>query len=520
MLYSRGRVAVRRLSHAEAENRRIMASDEQRSAAPTAGAAPSSAVGRPAAPRRRRSGPLGRARLAAALASGKLAGSTGRLLRLGGGTSLPGIIARRIDPAVLRKVLGTTDARKIVICGSNGKTTTARMVAAIAREAGQRVTQNRSGSNLLPGVTAVAVNNASLGGQLRTDLLIFEIDEATIPHAVPEIEPDVVIVNNIFRDQLDRYGELYAVARALEAMIRRLPPEAMVILNGDDPLVASFAPDAVAQRMYFGMATDDVGTQVPEHHADTIRCVRCQHDLEYTKVYISHLGAFRCPNCGYARPSLDVAVTHASLAALGASHVELRTPDGPRAFELALPGLHNVYNAAGALAGALALGVDTTGAGRAFASLRPAFGRLEPIQAGDRQIVLAFVKNPTSYNTTLRTVLQQPGQKHILSAHSYAETDGQDFAWLWDVDFEELAPQVASLIASGNKADELAMRFKYAGVPDELVTVIAERPAALDQGLKQAGPGGTLYILAGYTPLMELRRVMDGRGWVPPFWQE
>jgi lipid II isoglutaminyl synthase (glutamine-hydrolysing) len=467
-----------------------------------------------------RRGPVSSARLALALGAGKLAGSTGRMLRVGGGTSLPGIIARRIDPAVLRKVMGATRARKIVICGSNGKTTTARMVAALARGAGLRVTQNRSGSNLLPGVTAVAVNGADLRGRLDADLLIFEIDEATIRYAVPEIQPDAVIIMNLFRDQLDRYGELYAVANALETMIRRLPPEATVALNGDDPLVASFAPDAVARRLYFGMCTDDVGTQVPEHAADTIRCVRCQYDLDYSKVYISHLGAFRCPACGYARPSLDVAVTHARLAALGGSHVALATPTGALEFDLALPGLHNVYNAAGAVAGGIALGLDLAAASQAFAGLKPAFGRLEPITAGDRHIVLAFVKNPTSYNTTLRTILQVPGLKHILSVHSNAPTDGEDFAWLWDVDFEELAPQVASLMASGTKAEELAMRFKYAGVPDERVTTMRERPAALDAALERVGPGGTLYVLAGYTPLMELRRVMDGRGWVAPFWEE
>jgi UDP-N-acetylmuramyl tripeptide synthase len=467
-----------------------------------------------------RRGPISTARLAAALGAGKVVGATGRRLNVGGGTSLPGAIARRIDPNVLRKVMDSTRARKVVICGSNGKTTTARMLAAVARASGSQVTQNRSGSNLLQGVTSVAVNGANLLGQMDADLLIFEIDEATIRLAVPEIQPDVVIVNNIFRDQLDRYGELYSVAAALETMIRQLPAEATVCLNGDDPLVASFAPDAIAQRLYFGMRTDDVGTQVPEHAADTIRCVRCQHDLVYDKVYISHLGAFRCPACSYARPTLDIAVTSAQLAALGASHVGVTTPFGDGQYDVALPGLHNVYNFAGTLAAACALDLDFSGASKAFAELRPAFGRLEPITAGDRQIILAFVKNPTSYNTTLRTILQQPGQKHILSAHSNAETDGEDFAWLWDVDFEEMAPQVAALTVSGTKAEELAMRFKYAGVPEEHVSLIHERPAALDAALREAGPGGTLYVLAGYTPLMELRRVMDGRGWVAPFWEE
>lgn len=467
-----------------------------------------------------RGGPLARARLALALSAGKLAGKTGRMLKIGGGTSFPGIVARRIDPTVLRKVVGASPARKIVVCGSNGKTTTCRMIAAISRADGKRVTQNRSGSNLLPGVTAVAVNGASIFGGLDADVLVFEIDEATIRHAVPEIEPDVVIVNNIFRDQLDRYGELYAVAAALENMIRALPAEATVILNGDDPLVAGFAPEAKAKRLYFGMRTEDVGTQVPEHAADTIRCVRCQHDLEYTKAYISHLGAYRCPNCGYARPALDIAVTRARLSPDGVSQIAVETRAGAVEFGLPLPGLHNVYNAAGAIAGALAMGLELGAVPAAMAGLRPAFGRLEDIQAGDKHIVLCFVKNPISYNTTLRTILQRPGKKHVLSVHSNAETDGEDFAWLWDIDLEELAPQLASLVTAGKKAEELAMRFKYAGVPEETITVIPDRPQALDAALANVPPGGTLYILSGYTPLHELRRVMQQRGWVAPFWEE
>jgi lipid II isoglutaminyl synthase (glutamine-hydrolysing) len=460
------------------------------------------------------------ARLALALSAGKLAGSTGRLLRVGGGTSFPGVVARRIDPQVLRKIMGASRARKVVVCGSNGKTTTCRMLTAVAQSAGQRVTQNRTGSNLLPGVTSAAVNGASLLGRLDADVLVFEVDEATIRHAVPEVKPDVVIINNVFRDQLDRYGELYAVARSLEQMIRDLPGEATIVLNGDDPLVAGFAPDAAARRLYFGLQTDDVGTQVPEHAADTIRCVRCQHDLIYTKAYISHLGAYRCPNCGYARPPLDLAVTHASLDPIEPSHIEMRTPAGPLAFDLALPGLHNVYNAAGTVGGVLALGLDPAAVPPAMAGLRPAFGRLEAIEAGDRHIVLAFVKNPISYNTTLRTILGRPGQKHLLSVHSNALTDGEDFAWLWDIELEELTPQVASLVTSGTKAEELAMRFKYAGVAENITRVIPDRVAALDAALANVEPGGTLYILSGYTPLQELRRVMVQRGWVSPFWEE
>ena len=464
-------------------------------------------------------GPIEAARLTLALSSGKLASRTVRVLRMGGGTSLPGLVARRIDPLVLRKVIARTRAAKIVVTGSNGKTTTCRMIAAIATAAGKGVLQNRTGSNLMQGVTSVAVTGANLLGEMRADVLLFEIDEATVSAAAAEIHPDVLIVTNIFRDQLDRFGELYAVAGALERAIRALPASATAVLNGDDPLVASFAPDAVCHRMLYGIQTREVGTAVPEHAADTIRCVRCQHDLEYGKVYISHLGDFRCPRCGYARPPLDVAVTGAQTGPEGTA-VTLTTPDGELRFDVSLPGLHNVYNAAAAVAGARAIGLHRAGIPTALASLKPAFGRLEAIRAGDRQVVLGFVKNPISYNTTLRTILQRPGPKAILSVHSNTVVDGEDFAWLWDVDLEEAAAQIPWVIASGTKGDEVAMRFKYAGVPEGRIEVIRDLPAALDAALARVPAGGTLYVLSGYTPTRDLRRIMVTRGWVRPFWEE
>jgi UDP-N-acetylmuramyl tripeptide synthase len=429
------------------------------------------------------------------------------------------MVARRIDPDLLHKVVAASAAQKVVVSGSNGKTTTCRMIAAVAQQGGRRVTQNRTGSNLLQGVTSVAVNGSNLLGKLETDLLLFEIDEATVPAAVKEFGPDVLVVTNIFRDQLDRYGELYAVAGALERTIASLPSAATVVLNGDDPLIANFAATAPSRRLYFGLRVSDEGGTVPEHAADTVRCVRCQHALIYDRVYISHLGAFRCPNCGYSRPQLQVAVTGLMVEPVAQSRVKLETPRGELTMELPLPGLHNVYNLAAAVAAMIALGVDLAGAGTAIAALTPAFGRLETIQAGGKTVVLGFVKNPISYNTTLRTILQQPGQFDVLSAHSNTLVDGEDFAWLWDVDLEEAAPRIRSLVVSGTKAAEVAMRFKYAGVKEENMIVIEDRGKALDTALRKIPAGGKLHILAGYTPTHELRRLMVQRGWVRPFWE-
>jgi lipid II isoglutaminyl synthase (glutamine-hydrolysing) len=472
--------------------------------------------GRPAVP--------AQARLALALAGGKAAGTASRVLRVGGGTSFPGMVARRIDPRVLQKATAASDARKLVVTGSNGKTTTCRMLAALSEARGLRVIQNRSGSNLLQGVITAAVRGTDLRGRMDAQLLLLEVDEATVRLVAPELEPDTLVVTNIFRDQLDRFGELYAMARGLEAVIERLPASATVVLNGDDPLVASLAPAAHARRLYYGIAAAGDGTGVPEHAADTIRCVRCQRPLSYSAVHLSHLGDYQCPGCGNARPPLDVAVTAARPSPAGGSEITMETPAGTFALRVPLPGMHNVYNAAAALAGAVALSLprplEPAEARRAMAGLRPAFGRLEEIQAGERKVVLAFVKNPTAYNATLREVLRRAGPKHVLAAHSNTVVDGEDFAWLWDVDLERLVPELATLVASGTRAEEVALRFKYAGACPQVTHVMPSRHAALDIALNGTPPGEPLYIFAGYTPMRELRTIMQRRGWVRPSWEE
>lgn len=460
-----------------------------------------------------------RARLTLALAAGKGSGAAGRLLNIGGGTSFPGAIARRIDPLVLQKVAAASKGRKAVISGSNGKTTTCRMLAALARANGISVAQNRAGSNLLKGVTSVAVREAGLRGRMDAQLILLEIDEATTRRAVPEVAPDMILVTNIFRDQLDRFGELYSLARTLETAVEALPAHASVVLNGDDALVASLAPRAPARRLYFGLRAGGVGAQVPEHAADTIRCVRCQHPLAYRRVYVSHQGDYECPGCGSRRPDLDIAVTCVQTSPDGGTNITAETPAGTVQVHVPLPGLHNVYNTAAALAAAFALGtLEPASARHALDGLRPAFGRLEEIKAGDRMVVLSFVKNPTSYNATLRQILQRPGRKHVLAAHSNTAVDGEDFAWLWDVDLEQLVPDLASLVVSGTRAAEVALRMKYADVAD--MRVIPGLQDALDTALARTPPGQPLYILAGYTPMREFRRIMQRRGWVPPFWEE
>ncbi len=489
-----------------------------------------------AGPRHRRNSPPAvpaQARFTLAVAAGKAAGAASRALGRGGGTSFPGAIARRIDPHVLRKVAAVNNASTVVVTGSNGKTTTCRMLAALAQAGGLKVTQNRTGSNLLQGVISAAVRGADLFGRMDAELLLLEVDEATVRRVVPDMQPDVFVVTNIFRDQLDRFGELYTMARMLQMIVHSLPSSATVVLNADDPLVASLpdqtgsaatATGAAARVVCYGISGSGTGRKVPEHSADTIRCVRCQHTLTYQAVHLSHLGDYSCPACGGCRPALDVAVSAIRPSPAGGSDVTIETPAGPMALRIPLAGMHNVYNAAAALACVTALSLprplEPAQARQAMAAVRPAFGRLEEIRAGDRQITLAFVKNPTSYNTTLGEVLCRPGRKHVLAAHSNTVVDGEDFAWLWDVDIEALVPQLASLTVSGSRAEEVALRFKYAGADPAIITVIPDRTAALQVALTQPQPGEALHIFAGYTPMREIRAVMQRRGWVSRSWEE
>jgi lipid II isoglutaminyl synthase (glutamine-hydrolysing) len=472
------------------------------------------------------------ARFTLAVAAGKAAGAASRALGRGGGTSFPGAVARRIDPHVLRKVAAVSNASTVVVTGSNGKTTTCRMLAALAQAGGLRITQNRTGSNLLQGVISAAVRGADLFGRMDAELLLLEVDEATVRRVVPDMQPDVFMVTNIFRDQLDRFGELYSMARMLQTVVQSLPASATVVLNGDDPLVASLPETAeagatartAARVIYYGISGEGAGLTVPEHSADTIRCVRCQHLLSYRAVHLSHLGDYSCQACGSSRPALDIAVSAIRPSPDGGSDITVETPAGPIRLRVPLGGVHNVYNTAAALACVTALSLpeplEPARARLAMAGVRPAFGRLEEIRAGDRQVTLAFVKNPTSYNNTLAEVLRQPGRKHVLAAHSNTVVDGEDFAWLWDVELETLVPELASLTVSGTRAEEVALRFKYAGVDPALIRVIPDRGEALQAALTQPLPGEALHIFAGYTPMRELRGVMERRGWVSPSWEE
>ncbi len=457
------------------------------------------------------------ARASLAIAVGKSAAIATRLIGRGGGTAITGMVARKVDPRILDKLVRVPGVPVVAITGSNGKTTTARFAAALLRGAGIAVCHNSAGANLIQGVTSLAVSNATLRGRLPEAVLVVEVDEGALPHVAPETLPRALLVTDLFRDQLDRFGEIYAVADAIESVAAALPADCALIVNADDPMVATMAEKRQGRRVTFGLAIKNSTDQITRA-ADTIRCPRCQADLKYRYVYLSHMGDYHCPKCSFARPKLDVAVTSLEVVGLDKTLCEIQTPQGKLILEIPQSGVHIAYDAAGAVAILVGLGVSLEAAPESLAAVGPAFGRLEKIDAGGKTVILAFAKNPTSYNTTLRALATEEEPKQLLIAASNTLVDGEDFGWLWDVDFESMAPKVDRVVVSGTRADELANRLHYAGVATNKLTVIEDRPAALTEALALLPPGSRLVVLSGYTPLIEIRNEMRRRGWTGRYW--
>jgi lipid II isoglutaminyl synthase (glutamine-hydrolysing) len=444
-----------------------------------------------------------------------LARSAGRLSRMagrGGGTTLPGKILATVDPAAVGMLATRLPLGSALISATNGKTTTAAIVAEILG-ARIRLAHNRAGANLVSGIASALLERPD------AELGLFEVDEGAFPDVAGRVRPHSVSLGNLFRDQLDRYGELELVAELWRSAVAQLQPAAWLVANADDPLVADIAR-AHANVLRFGLDDATAARERLPHAADSKYCVTCGTPYVYESAYVGHLGAWRCPGCGLARPPLDVAARGVELRGLQGVAFDLVTPQETRRVELALPGLYNVYNALAASGLALTLGASPAEVAAGIGRFRAAFGRFERIQAGDRSVLLLLVKNPAGANEVIRTLIAAGSRGVAVVALNDDIADGRDVSWIWDVDFEYLVQGLERLVASGGRAQELALRFKYGGMDPERIEVVPSLEDALDRGLELTRPGGELVVLPTYTAMLALRRVASTRGLVRPYWEE
>jgi lipid II isoglutaminyl synthase (glutamine-hydrolysing) len=448
-------------------------------------------------------------RLALELALARSAGRLSRLAGRGGGTTIPGKILATIDPGSVSTLAARLPRGTAAISATNGKTTTAALVAAIVGK-GVRLAHNGSGANLVSGVasTLIEARDAELG--------LFEVDEGAFPEVARRIRPRAVCLGNLFRDQLDRYGELEQIAERWRAAVAELPDRTALVVNADDPQVGDLVRPG---RVTFGIDDPAQARPTLQHASDSKYCLRCGTPYVYAAAYVGHLGDYRCPACGHARPALDVAARGIELHGLEAVSFDLVTPEGTRRVRLGLPGLYNVYNAlaAASLSRALDATLDEVVAG--LESAPPAFGRAERIDVGSRRLLLLLIKNPAGANEVVRTVVEAEAPRLAVVALNDAIADGRDVSWIWDVDFEPLLECLERVVVSGGRAAELALRFTYAGFPADAVEIVPELGAALDRGLELTPEGDELTVLPTYTAMLELRRIVAERGYARQYWE-
>jgi lipid II isoglutaminyl synthase (glutamine-hydrolysing) len=445
-----------------------------------------------------------------------LARATGTLSRVagvGGGTTVPGKLLWKLDPGAVDELAGRLPLGSALVSATNGKTTTAAMAAEILRGK-LRLAHNRSGANLVSGVASslLSARDAELG--------LFEVDEAALPEVARRLRPRAVCLGNLFRDQLDRYGELELVAGRWRAAVGGLASDSRLVVNGDDPQVGDLGRDRdPATRTVFGVDDPRHAHTALQHAADSKWCIRCGTPYEYIAAYMGHLGDYRCPNCGHARPPLDVIAREIELDGIERVSFDLVTPEGSRQVRLAVPGLYNVYNALGAASLSRGLGATLDDVHEGLERFHAAFGRFERIDVDGKSLLVLLIKNPAGANEAIRTLLAGEPPTLLLVALNDATADGKDVSWIWDVDFEPLLPTLDRLVATGDRAAELALRFKYGGLDETAIEVVPELEAALDRGLELTPPGGQLVALPTYTAMLALREVVARRGHVRPYWQ-
>jgi lipid II isoglutaminyl synthase (glutamine-hydrolysing) len=461
-----------------------------------------------------------RAKLLLARLVRALARASGR----SGGTTAPGRILLRLEPHAIERLGSRLRAGVALVSATNGKTTTASMLASILERSGKRLVRNRAGSNMHWGVATALLDVRAGSGELG----LFEVDEAWLPPVTESLDPTLVLLSNLFRDQLDRYGELELLADRWDELVAARtavrdsgsraggtePPasSSTFVLNADDPLIADLGRGR-DRIVYFGISDDSQALPELQHAADSKHCRNCGTPYAYDAVYLGHLGRYRCPGCGRSRPEPAVAAERIALQGMSGSRLTLRTPGGTAEVVLRLPGLYNVYNAVAATAAALELGASLDDVRAGLEEFAGAFGRVETVQLDGREVSILLVKNPAGANEVLRTLMLEDRPLDLWLALNDRIADGRDVSWIWDADFELLAGRVRRAVCSGSRAEEMALRLKYAGVTSP-IEVDRDLGDSLDRAVT-AADGGPVYALPTYTALLDLRDLLTRRGAAP-----
>ncbi|MEH1894320.1 MAG: Mur ligase family protein [Nostoc sp.] len=415
-----------------------------------------------------------------------------RSLRLGAASVLPGSIARRIEPRILELLSQQVKNGVILIAGTNGKTTTALLLCTILERKGYRVTHNSTGANLENGLMTALLESTNLLGMLNTDYAILEVDENIVPRVLKPLQPRIILCLNLFRDQLDRYGEVDTISKRWTKVISTLPAETVVIPNADDPTLSNLGQQLPQRVLFFGLNEPANYLEAIPHAVDSIYCPKCGHSLDYKGVYLSHLGDFTCPKCGFtkSKPTLESSE-----------------------WSQILVGLYNKYNTLAAATAAIELGVDEPTIRDTINNFQAAFGRAEDLVINGKQVRILLSKNPVGTNETIRVVTQSTDKTTLLVLNDRTP-DGTDVSWIWDVDTEKLVERGGTLVVSGDRVYDMALRLRYSQKsPESSINLIVEEDLrqAIATALEHTPENETLHILPTYSAMLEVREVLTGR---------
>ncbi|NEO98237.1 MAG: Mur ligase family protein [Symploca sp. SIO2E9] len=435
-------------------------------------------------------------RLSLSIGAAKIVTKLVRLSRLGAASVLPGAIALRLQPQALSLLSAQIKRGVILIVGTNGKTTTSLLLRTILENQGWRVAHNATGANLINGLVTALIENTNLIGKLQADYAILEVDENVLPLVLRNCQPQFILGLNLFRDQLDRYGEVDTISQKWQQAIAPLPTETKVILNADDPTLCHLGQQLPQKVLFFGLSEPEAYLDEIPHAVDSTYCPSCGHSLDYQGVYLSHLGDYNCPQCNFSKSQLAV-----------------NSQEWPQI----LIGIYNKYNTLAAGLVAQEMGIDTALIYETVKNFRAAFGRAEELTVGGKQVRILLSKNPVGMNETIRAVKdihQQGGASTKLLVLNDRTPDGTDVSWIWDVDTEKLLELGGTIVVSGDRTYDMALRLQYSqgeGENNCKLIIKEDLQEAITTALEHTPEHETLHILPTYSAMLEVRGLLTGR---------
>ncbi|NLC67264.1 MAG: DUF1727 domain-containing protein [Clostridiaceae bacterium] len=440
-----------------------------------------------------------------------------------GGTSLPGKIALLIYPGILKEL--SSSFKVIAITGTNGKTTTSRVIAQMLKENGIGYIANKSGANLLNGITTTFIEAVNIKGTSNVSTALLEMDEAAFNKIIEHLEPHVTVVTNFFRDQLDRYGEVYSTLNSVLTGIRKTPGSALV-LNADDSLCASLGKDSGNKVVYYGFSPSAWNSTENTLNNDAAFCLYCKAPYDYENRVYGHLGGFICRDCGYRHPGSTVTCT--GIEELNANHSRVKLDlDGTTVDTVInLPAIYNIYNALAGCACGIAMGFSHDSIIKALSEFEPGFGRMEKIKKDDKSIRVILIKNPTGFNQVLDYILNENNDENksfnIAFLINDNAADGRDISWLWDVNIEKLGKiydKIITAYVSGTRGPDMAVRLKYADFDTKKIKHVEDYNRIINEALETTPGNGTFYILPTYTAMLDIRYILKNKFKLKEFWE-